>query len=76
MLSELLYIGFVLALASGGFSVYIDAHIGIDKLTQKIESNWLRILIRVVLKVGTATLLIAGLICTIICLMPSKRGRK
>ena len=76
MLSELLYIGFVFALASGGFSVYIDAHMGIDKLTQKIESKWLRILIRVVLKVGTATLLIAGLICTIICLMPNKKGRR
>ena len=58
---------FIIALILGGVQFYVEAHVGIDNLTQKIEADWLRTTIRILLKVGAAVLIIAGVVCTIIC---------
>ena len=68
MISILLDI-FVIALVLGGVQMYIDAHVGIDTLTQKIKTPWLRTTIRILLKVGAATVIVAGVVCTIICMV-------
>jgi len=79
MIADLLFLFAFIGLALGGLSTYVDAHIGIDKLTQNIETHWLRTTIRVALKIGTATLLLVGFACSIICLLAlkqPKRGRR
>ena len=80
MLASLFLDIFMVALVLGGVQFYIEAHIGIDNLTQKIKADWLRTTIRILLKVGAAVLIIAGVVCTIICAIAltyePKNGKK
>ncbi len=76
MIGTILLDVFILAIALGGVQMYLEAHVGIDNLTQKIKTPWLRTTISVALKVGAATLILVGLIGAIICAIAFSQDNK
>ena len=80
MLATLFFEVLLFSIVLSGVIFYRDAHIGIDKLTEKIKTDWLRTTIRILLKVGAAVFIAAGVVCTIICVIAfsyePKNGKK
>jgi len=68
----------IVLLLLGGVQWYIEAHIGIHFLTEKIETKWLRTTVRILLRIGAATLIvglvIGGIIVNLAFSQKEKKG--
>ena len=79
MLGTLLFSALAIGLLIGGFKMFLDVNLWIDNLTEKIKTDWLRITIRIVMKVLSIAVILFGIACTVICisaLQEPKKGKK
>ena len=79
MIGTLFFSALAIGLLIGGFKLFADANLWIDNLTEKIQIDWLRITIRIVMKILSIAVILFGIACTIFCiaaLQEPKKGKK
>ena len=76
MLVIILFSALAIGLLIGGFKMFLDVNLWIDNLTEKIKTDWLRITIRIVMKVLSIAVILFGIACTVICIAALKEPKK